>query len=99
VFAPPYERIPPDVKFFYDGLCFLHYSSATFRLPCYCVIKHNWHAGYLLIYNIKFWEELPQCLLSFACLCSEASGIYLVRIIHSNDPFLFMISSGTYAQC
>ena len=85
VFAPPYERLPPDVKFFYDGLCFLHYSSTTFRLPCYCIIKHNWHAGCLLMYNIKFWEELPQCLLSFRCLCSEASGIYLVRIRYSSS--------------
>lgn len=100
MFAPPYERLPPDIKFFYDGLCFLHYSSTTFRLPCYCIINQNWHAGCMLMYNIKFLEELPQFLLSFGCcLCNEASGIYLVRTLHLSDPFLFMISAGTYARC
>jgi Eukaryotic DNA topoisomerase I, DNA binding fragment. len=67
VFAPSYERLPPDIKFFYDGLCFLHYCSTTYRLPWYYIIKHNWHADCMLMYIIKFWEELPQCLLSLRC--------------------------------
>lgn len=74
VFAPPYERLPPDIKFFYDGLCFLHYSSTTFRLPCYCIIKHNWHAGCMLMYNVKFWEN-------FLSFYSPSDVVYVVRLV------------------
>ena len=74
--------------FYHIQITLVLYYKAQLACRLYANVYHK------VLGRTSTVPTFPQMLL-----CSEANGKHLARFIHFSDPFLYMISTGTYAPC